>query len=74
MLTAHEARSAISQKSKELGLKYDRINAKTMYFDGSPAVAVTLRGFEPNPRVEELEKFARSQKIVLSIYVNGISG
>ena len=73
MFTASEAKKVIKTEAARLGLKYGKMQGKTQYFDGSPAVCVTLHDCVPNPLWEDLRIFARGQKIVVSIYVNGIS-
>jgi hypothetical protein len=73
-MNATEAKKLIKAESQRLGLAYGKISAKTLYFDGSPAACVTLMDATPHPDYDTLTKFARSNKIVLSVYVNGISG
>jgi len=73
-MTTTEAKKLIKNEAQRLNLVYGKISAKTVYFDGSPATTVTIQDAMPNLFYDELTKFARSNKIVLSVYVNGIAG
>ena len=65
----------IKNEAVRLGLTYGKMSGRTSYFDGSPAVCITLKDFIPHPtNADILQDFARTNKIILTIYVNGISG
>jgi len=72
-MNAFEAKKYVRDTAIALGLTYGKISAKTSYFDGSPAVCVTLRDCIPSPAYEQLKNEARRLKIVLVCYVDGIS-
>lgn len=74
MMTVAAAKKLVKDEALRLGLKYEALTGKTQYFDGSPAVCLTIKNATPNPLYEDLQIFARVQRIVLSVYVDGVSG
>jgi hypothetical protein len=73
-MTSILAKSLIKNEAHRLCLVYGKITARTVYFDGSPAPTVTIRDATPNPLYDDLARYARSHKIVLSVYVDGVAG
>lgn len=73
-MTVAAAKKLLKDEALRLTLKYVTLTGKTVYFDGSPAVCVTIMGATPDPRYDDLTLFARRNRIVLSVYVDGVSG
>jgi len=73
-MNAHQAKHKIKQEAFRNGLTYGKITGKTQYFDGHPATCVTLHDAVPHPLYDNLQTYARQNKIVLTIYVDGVSG
>lgn len=70
-MTVSEAKKMIKNEASRLGLTYGKITGITYSF----GACVTLHDFIPHPtNAKILTDFARTNKIILSIYVNGISG
>lgn len=64
----------VAGEANRLGLIYGAMKGKTQGFDGSSAVCITLRQCVPNPKYDDLTKFCRARGIVLTTYVDGVSG